>query len=103
MQKLIIVVFTGSAVIDKGRYTVTGSDSDLYVFKVPLLRNVAMTSPYFHDGSVRSLSDAIGIMAKAQLADTLADAQIGSIIHFLKSLTGEIPPEVQMVPILPPD
>jgi cytochrome c peroxidase len=95
--------YTGSTTIDKGRYAVTGSDSDLYVFKVPLLRNVAMTSPYFHDGSVHSLSEAIGIMAKAQLSDTLDDAQIGSLLHFLKSLTGDIPAEAQIAPILPLD
>jgi cytochrome c peroxidase len=95
--------YTGSAIIDKGRYAVTESDSDLYVFKVPILRNVAMTSPYFHDGSVGSLHDAIGIMAKVQLSETLGDAQVGSVIHFLKSLTGKILPENQKVPILPPD
>src|SRR5262245_36191715 len=65
---------TGSREIDKGRIDVTKNDADLYVFKVPSLRNVAMTAPYFHDGSVATLPDAVRIMARLQLGASLGDA-----------------------------
>ncbi len=94
--------FTKSKDIDSGRYAVTNSESDKYVFKVPVLRNVEMTSPYFHDGSVDRLHDAVWIMGKIQLGKNLADEQIEVVILFLKSLTGEIPEDALKVPILPP-
>ncbi len=94
--------YTKSKEVDEGRYVVTKSESDKYVFKVPMLRNVEMTSPYFHDGSVDHLHDAVWIMGKIQLAKTLADQQIRDIIIFLKSLTGQIPDDALRVPLLPP-
>ena len=94
--------YTKSKEIDEGRYVVTKNESDKYVFKVPILRNVEMTSPYFHDGSVDHLHDAVWIMGKVQLAKTLTDQQIEDIIIFLKSLTGQIPDDTLKVPLLPP-
>jgi len=94
--------YTRSKEIDEGRYVVTKDESDKYVFKVPILRNVEMTSPYFHDGSVDQLYDAVRIMGKIQLAKTLTDQQIGDIIIFLKSLTGRIPDDTLKIPLLPP-
>ncbi|MGQ7848292.1 cytochrome-c peroxidase [Granulosicoccus sp. 3-233] len=61
------------------------------VYKVPTLRNVAMTSPYFHTGSVTLLSDAVKVMAAAQLGRTIGDEDVELIVAFLESLTGEVP------------
>lgn len=93
--------YTRSPNVDEGRFTVTKNPEDKYVFKVPGLRNVAMTPPYFHDGSVDRLSDAVWIMGKVQLGLSLAAPQVESIVAFLASLTGEIPAEALRVPILP--
>ena len=92
---------TGSKKIDKGRYDVTGKKADMYLFKVPMLRNVARTPPYFHDGSVRELRRAVRIMADVQLGKTLTDEQAEAIVGFLESLTGEIPADALAIPILP--
>jgi cytochrome c peroxidase len=94
--------YTGSKDIDEGRYAVTKNEEDKYVFKVPVLRNVEMTSPYFHDGSVDHLHDAVWIMAKVQLGNALSDQQIEDIVLFLKSLTGQISDYILQVPLLPP-
>ena len=94
--------YTKSKDVDHGRYIVTKNESDKYVFKVPILRNVEMTAPYFHDGSVDRLPDAVWIMGKVQLAKTLADQQVEDIVLFLKSLTGRIPDDALKVPLLPP-
>jgi cytochrome c peroxidase len=83
--------FTKSAKHDPGRKEVTGSPSDEDVFKVPTLRNVAKTAPYFHDGSVSNLNDAIRIMAKTQLNKELSDTEVQKIEVFLNALTGEVP------------
>ena len=64
---------------------------DKFIFKVPQLRNVAMTPPYFHDGSVANLPDAVAIMAQVQLGKTLDAATVDAIVAFLDSLTGETP------------
>jgi cytochrome c peroxidase len=93
--------FTSSAAIDKGRFTVTGKDADLYVFKVPPLRNVRMTAPYFHDGSVGRLEDAVRIMGKLQLGRTLSDADVEGIVKFLGLLTGTVPEGALLVPLTP--
>ena len=93
---------TGSTQIDKGRFDVTHNEADTYVFKVPSLRNVTMTPPYFHDGSVAELGDAVRIMAKLQLGRDLTPAEISDIVVFLGSLTGEVPPQFANVPSLPP-
>ena len=94
---------TVSAEIDEGRYGVTKNEADKYVFKVPVLRNVQMTSPYFHDGSVGRLSDAVRIMGKVQLGMDLTEGRIEGLTQFLQSLTGRIPAGALEVPILPPD
>jgi cytochrome c peroxidase len=75
---------------DLGRYDVTRQDADKYFFKVPSLRNVAKTSPYFHDGSIKTLDEAIRLMAWHQLGKQLTPAEIQSIAAFLGSLTGQI-------------
>jgi len=74
---------------DFGRFLETGADSDRYVFRVPSLRNVAVTAPYFHDGSVSDLEEAVQKMGEVQLGETLAKAEISLIVKFLRSLTGE--------------
>ena len=94
-------VATGSTKIDRGRFDVTKDLDDLYVFRVPSLRNVAMTAPYFHDGSVPTLSAAVKVMARVELGTTLNDADISDIIAFLKSLTGDLPADFVTVPTLP--
>ncbi len=73
---------------DQGRYVVTKLDADRMVFKVPSLRNVALTGPYFHDGSVKSLRTAIAMMAKHQLGTELTDEEVVSIETWLKTLDG---------------
>ncbi len=93
--------YTKSEKVDEGRFAVTKNESDKYVFKVPVLRNVAMTPPYFHDGSVDKLEEAVWIMGKVQLGKDLAKEQIDDITAFLRSLTGKIPDDVLIVPVLP--
>lgn len=85
---------------DKGRFAVTGTASDEYVFKSPSLRNVALTAPYFHSGKVWRLEAAVAIMGSAQLGATLSDDEAAAIAAFLASLTGR-QPEVSY-PVLPP-
>jgi cytochrome c peroxidase len=82
---------TGVETPDKGRADVTKSDADLYVFKVPSLRNVAKTGPYFHDGSVADLPRAVRVMGKTQLGVDLADKDVQAITAFLGSLTQAVP------------
>lgn len=76
---------------DKGRQAVTHKDEDLYVFKVPSLRNVSETAPYFHDGSAKDLPTAIRWMGKMQLNKTLTDDQVKMIKAFLEGLKGDLP------------
>lgn len=73
---------------DYGRYNVTKNESDKFIFKVPSLRNVALTAPYFHDGSAANLEEAITIMGKYQLGRDLNTHEITVLTSFLKSLTG---------------
>jgi cytochrome c peroxidase len=82
---------TGAPKPDVGRVAFTKNEADKYVFRVPMLRNVAMTAPYFHDGSVDTLDRAVRIMASVQLGRTLDDATTASIVAFLESLTGPVP------------
>lgn len=89
---------TGSKNIDKGLYEITKNEMDMYIFKVPSLRNVAETSPYFHDGSVKDLEQAVRIMGKAQLKYEMSDAEAQNIVAFLKSLSGEVPAFAKEVP-----
>ena len=72
---------------DMGRFEVTKNESDKMMFKVPSLRNVAKTEPYFHDGSVKTLNEAVSIMAEYQLGRKLTPEQVGDIVAFLNSLT----------------
>jgi len=78
--------------VDYGRYNVTHNESDRYVFRVPSLRNVALTAPYFHDGSAATLADAVQVMARYQLGRKLSAEQVQQIIAFLRSLAGEQAP-----------
>jgi cytochrome c peroxidase len=74
---------------DYGRYNVTQQESDRYFFKVPSLRNVELSAPYFHDGSTQSLVKAVQIMGKYQLARDISTKDAEAIVAFLKSLTGK--------------
>jgi cytochrome c peroxidase len=87
---------------DLGRYGVTRSRGDRLVFKVPSLRNVDRTEPYFHDGGVAALDEAVRLMAHHQLGRELTDAEVASVVTWLKSLTGTIPREYMTPPDLPP-
>lgn len=80
-------------IIDKdyGRFNVTKSEDDRFFFKVPSLRNVEQTAPYFHDGSAKTLEEAVDVMAKYQLGRKLKPAEREKLVAFLKSLTGKIP------------
>jgi len=71
-----------------GRFNVTGLPTDRHVFKVPSLRNVALTAPYFHDGSIQTLREAVAIMGRVQLGQKLSDEDVTLIVGFLKTLTG---------------
>lgn len=95
-------IATGSRTIDKGRADLTKDPADIYVFRVPSLRNVAMTAPYFHDGSVATLPEAVRVMARVQLGQKLSDAEVDAIVAFLESLTGDLPAEFASAPVLPP-
>jgi cytochrome c peroxidase len=93
--------YTKSETIDEGRYAVTKNEADKYVFKVPVLRNVEKTPPYFHDGSVNRLEEAISIMGKVQLGTDLTKPQTADIHAYLRSLTGEIFEDAMKVPLSP--
>ncbi len=80
----------------------TKDADDLYVFRVPSLRNVAMTAPYFHDGSVATLAEAVKVMGRVQLGMKLGDAEISDIVSFLNSLTGDFPAEFAAPAVQPP-
>lgn len=75
---------------DLGRYEVTKQESDKYFFKVPSLRNVALTAPYFHDGKIKTLDEAVKTMAKIQLNKDLKDNEVADIVAFLNALTDKI-------------
>jgi cytochrome c peroxidase len=87
---------------DVGRFEVTKVESDKGGFKVPSRRNIAKTGPYFHDGSIVTLEDAVAKMGKHQLGKTLDEAQVKSVVAFLGALTGDLPgPDVISKPTLP--
>src|SRR5207247_6093285 len=94
-------VATGSKDIDKGRAEITKDPADQYVFRVASLRNVAMTAPYFHDGSVATLPEAVRVMARVQLGTKLNGGDTRDIVTFLESLTGDLPPDFTAAPTLP--
>ena len=74
-----------------GRYAVTNNEADKMVFKVPSLRNIAKTAPYFHDGSTATLEIAVQLMAYYQLGKFLDNDTTSKIVEFLETLTGEVP------------
>jgi len=74
---------------DQGRFLVTGSKDDLYVFKVPSLRNVAASAPYFHDASAATLEQAVDVMFKYQLGRVASKEDKAAIVLFLKTLSAE--------------
>lgn len=76
---------------DMGRYQFSGKDSEKYMWRVPSLRNIALTAPYFHNGSAKTLRLAVKAMGKAQYNTDLSDEQVDAIIAFLNSLTGQTP------------
>lgn len=84
----------------EGRVAVTGVDADRFNFKVPTLRNVELTYPYFHDGAYWTLEEATDVMARLQLGRQLNEEEISNVVAFLKTLTGD-QPDLRM-PILPP-
>jgi len=77
--------------VDLGRYNVTGRDEDKYVFKVPTLRNIELSAPYFHDAKAKTLNEAIKTMALHQLGQELDTKDVNALESFLKTLTGETP------------
>jgi len=93
--------FTSSAKVDNGRFLVTNNESDKFLFKVPSLRNIEKTHPFFHDGSITSLEEAVKIIAKLQLNKDLTDQEVSEIVTFLKTLTGTVPAELAKAPVMP--
>lgn len=91
-------ILTGSDPIDEGRFTETGNEAEKYMFKVPSLRNITETHPYFHDGSVASLEEAIKIIAKLNLNIDLSAEQVKDLMAFLNTLTSDLPDEVKQMP-----
>lgn len=86
---------------DEGRFEVTKNEGDKFFFRVPGLRNVSKTYPYFHNGSVWDLSEAVKIMGLAQLGKELPQEEIDNIVAFFNSLSGSVSPEARTLPELP--
>ncbi|MCK5662754.1 MAG: c-type cytochrome [Thiotrichaceae bacterium] len=84
---------------DLGRYEATKKEADKHVWRVPTLRNISLTAPYFHNGAVKTLAEAVRVMAKTQLNKNLSNTEVQDIVAFLKGLTGEFPE--QTMPRLP--
>lgn len=84
---------------DKGLADVSKKAEDEHLWKVPTLRNIALTAPYFHNGAVKELDTAVMVMAKTQLNKDLSKEEIADIVAFLNALTGEFPE--QKMPVLP--
>lgn len=106
LQKFGVVkdywIATGSNPVDLGRFNATKKEEDRYVFRVPMLRNIEKTAPYFHDGSVASLPQAVRVMAEVQLGRQMPDADVADIVAFLASLTGPIPAHYAPPPTVRP-
>lgn len=90
----------GSKGDDKGRMAVTKNPGDEYIFKVPSLRNITKTAPYFHDGSTTDLRKANDIMARVQLNKILTDKELDDLTAFMDALVGDIPDEAKKNPFL---
>lgn len=99
-QKMGVVAEYKAALPAEGRAAVTGKDADRFNFKVPTLRNVELTYPYFHDGAARTLDQAVDIMGRLQLGREFSATERGQIVAFLKTLTGDQPKIT--LPTLPP-
>jgi cytochrome c peroxidase len=84
---------------DLGREEVTKKEADRHLWKVPTLRNIALTAPYFHNGAVKDLGTAVKVMAKLQVGLDISDADTADVVAFLNALTGEFP--AQTFPVLP--
>lgn len=78
-----------------GRYNVTKDENDKQVFKVPTLRNIAHTAPYFHNGSTKNLKDAVYFMAKHQVGRAISEEEVDQIVSFLQSLSGKLPKSIR--------
>ena len=94
-QKIGIVREFQTTVKSLGKFDITRNKSDINYFKVPTLRNISKTAPYFHDGSVSDLKSAVKVMLKIQLGIVTTDEEVDKIVEFLKSLDGEIPNTAQ--------
>ena len=86
---------------DLGRYVVTGNEADMHVFKVPSLRNIAVTGPYLHDGSIPTMEAMVQLMVRHQLGRELTSDQVDTMVIFLRSRTGELPADYAAAPELP--
>ena len=80
---------TGLTDGDNGRWSVTKNESDRHKFKTPTLRNVMLTAPYMHDGSITTIEDAIQVMHEFQIGRHISDTETAKIVAFLNTLTGE--------------
>ena len=87
---------------DGGRFEVTKNEADRMMFAVPTLRNIAKTAPYFHDGSVQSLEEAVKMMAEYNLGRQLPDEDVKQMVAWMTTLTGDLPAEFIARPALPP-
>lgn len=94
-------LLTKSKKHDEGRFAETKKPEDKYFFKVPSLRNIDRTYPYFHDGSVWSLEDAVKIMGELQLDKKYTDEEVVDLVAFLQTLTGDIPASAKELVVLP--
>ena len=99
-QKMGLVQPYKTANTAKGRVEVTGVDADRLNFKVPTLRNIELTYPYFHDGEAATMGEAVDLMGRLQLGREFSKEDNARIVAFLKTLTGQQPQ--MMLPILPP-
>jgi len=99
-QKMGLVTAYKTVNTAQGRVEVTGKDADRLNFKVPTLRNVELTYPYFHDGEAPTLTVAVDLMGRLQLGREFTKDENAKIVSFLKTLTGQ-QPQLQL-PILPP-
>lgn len=99
-QKMGLVEPYKTANSAQGRSAITQKDADRFNFKVPTLRNVELTYPYFHDGEASTLTEAVDLMGKLQLGRTFSEDENAKIVAFLKTLTGDQPK--MALPILPP-
>ena len=88
---------------DQGRFAITKKEQDKMFFKVPSLRNIEKTGPYFHDGSSEKLSEAVEVMARHQLGREFSKEEISDIVAFLKTLTGKLNPSIAAYPEKFPD